>query len=277
MPRPTPSQLRPVTSSQNALVKELRRAFQRSELTADGHAAIEGVRTIEEAIRSGLRMKAVFFSEAAQARAEALLPQLSKHAETLLLPDKVFESAVATETPQGVAALVKVREFKLPDVLKASYEAPVLVTVGIQDPGNLGTLLRSAEALGAAGVLLTEGTVSLYNSKTVRASAGSMFRLPAIRVASEQAIQELRGHGLSLVGTTSHGGIPLDEASLTGSVAIFLGNEGAGLPKTMLRQMDTLVEIPHAGKVESLNAAVAGSIVLYEAARQRRAEMSVET
>jgi TrmH family RNA methyltransferase len=276
MPRSTPNQLRPVTSAQNALVKELRRAFQRSELTADGHAAIEGVRTIEEAIRSGLHLKAVFFSEAAQTRAEALLPQLSKHAETLLLPDKVFENAVATETPQGVAALVKVRAFKLPDVLKASSEVPVLVAERIQDPGNLGTLLRSAEALGASGVLLTEGTVSLYNPKTLRASAGSIFRLPTVRISSEKAIQGLREHGLRLVGTTSHSGAPLDEASLAGPVAIFLGNEGAGLPKTMLRQMDTLVEIPHAGKVESLNAAVAGSIILYEAARQRRG-MGLET
>ena len=104
--------------------KELRRAFQKSELTPDGHCPLEGVRSLEEAIRSGLRSKAVFFSESAASRAEALVPQLSKHTEKILLPDKVFQSAVPTETPQGVAALVKVRVFHLHDALEQTREAP---------------------------------------------------------------------------------------------------------------------------------------------------------
>jgi TrmH family RNA methyltransferase len=271
--------LRNISSAQNALVKELRRAFHKSELTPDGHCAIEGVRNLEEAIRSGLRLKAVFFSESAVSRAEALLPQLSKHTEKLLLPDKVFQNAVPTETPQGLAALVKVRTFRLQDVLGEDapgkdlpgrhQQAPIVVAVGVQDPGNLGTMVRSAEAFGATGVLATEGTVSPFNSKAVRASAGSLFRLPVIRIPAEKATQELRQHGFRLVGTSSHGGTPLPEASLGGPVALFVGNEGAGLPRNLLRQMDETVEIPHTGKVESLNAGVAASIVLYEMARQQ--------
>ncbi len=271
--------LRSISSAQNTLVKELRRAFQKSDLTADGHCAIEGVRNLEEAIRSGLRLKAVFFSESAAGRAESLVPQLSKHTEKLLLPDKVFQSAVPTETPQGIAALVRARVFRLEDVLGPDLAGEegagddrlttVVVAMGVQDPGNLGTMVRSAEALGAAGILAAEGTVSPFNPKAVRASAGSLFRLPVVRIAAEQAAHELRQHRFRLLGTTSHGGTPIPEASLIGRIALFIGNEGSGLPRTLLRQMDEVLEIPHGGKVESLNAAVAASIVLYEIARQQ--------
>ncbi|HEV8525774.1 MAG TPA: RNA methyltransferase substrate-binding domain-containing protein, partial [Terriglobales bacterium] len=143
----TRDRLRPVASRQNALVKELRRAFSSGDRTADGHCAIESVRILEEAIRSGLRFRAVFFRQSSQDVANRLLPQLGAHVETLILPDDVFASAVATETPQGVAALVKVKEFDLDDALRAP-EPLMLVASGIQDPGNLGTMLRSAEAFG---------------------------------------------------------------------------------------------------------------------------------
>jgi TrmH family RNA methyltransferase len=172
--------LRRVTSRQNSLVKELRRAFAQGECTPDGHCAIESVRVVEEAIRSGLRFKAVFFSESAEARAGRLLPQIGSHVETMLLPDEVFASAAATESPQGVAALVKLKEASLEAMLAATE--PLLVCVaGVQDPGNLGTIVRSAEAFGAGGVVLGEGTVSQFNPKVVRAAAGSMFRVNVLR------------------------------------------------------------------------------------------------
>ena len=262
--------LRPVASRQNALVKELRRAFQQGERTADGHVAIESVRIIEEAIRSGLRFKAVFFRSSARQLAERLLPQLSSQAEALLLPDEVFRSAVATESPQGVAALVRVREHTLDDVL-AHPAALVVVSAGIQDPGNLGTLIRSAEAFGAAGVLLGPGTVGQFNPKVVRASAGSIFRLPVIHVDYGAGLEKLRQAGVKLLAASSHKGKALDETDLTGAVAVFIGNEGAGLPREVARQMDDVIAIPHSSRVESLNAGIAGSILLYEASRQRDA------
>src|SRR5437764_3355306 len=156
--------LRRVTSRQNALVKELRHAFAHAECTADGYCAIEGVRIIEEAVRSGARFRAAFFAESARQKAERLLPQISSHAEALLLPDEIFQSAVATENPQGVAALVKLREFALGDVLKGPTPL-IVVAAGVQDPGNLGTIIRSGEAFGASGVLLVEQTVAHLNPK----------------------------------------------------------------------------------------------------------------
>ena len=219
VPKEIESRLRRVSSRQNALVKDLRKALSQGEPTAEGYLAVEGVRMIEEAIRSGLRFQAVFFSEAGSTHATRLLPQIGSQVEILLLPDEVFQSAVATESPQGVAALVRVREHTLDEVL-AHPQALVVASAGIQDPGNLGTLIRSAEAFGAAGVLLGPGTVSQFNSKVVRASAGSVFRLPVISVEYAASLKTLRQAGVKLLATSSHKGKPLDETELTGPVAV---------------------------------------------------------
>ena len=261
--------LRRIEGRHNTLVKDLRRAFARGELTSDGYCAIEGFRILEEAIRSGLRFRAVFFSESAVERAEKLLAQLGAQVETLLLPDKLFVSAVPSDAPQGVAALACWKEFSLEDVLAKSGTGPLLAIAGVQDPGNLGTILRSAEAFGAAGVLLGEGTVSPFNPKVVRASAGSVFRLPVARVKLSNTLGSMREHGLRLVATASHKGTPLDQAKLAGPLTIFIGSEGAGLPRNLIREMDEVAAIPQAPQVESLNVGVATSIVLYEVARQK--------
>jgi TrmH family RNA methyltransferase len=269
LPASEQNRLRRIDGRHNALVKELRRAFARSELTPAGYCAIEGVRILEEAIRSGLRFHAVFFSNSAEARAERLLLQLGAQVETVLLPDKLFASAVPSESPQGVAALVRWKEFSVEDVLTKAQAGPLLAIAGVQDPGNLGTILRSAEAFAAGGVVLGEGTVSPFNPKVVRASAGSVFRLPVARTKLAPALAGMRERGLRLLATSSHKGTPLHEANLAGLLAIFVGSEGAGLPRELIAEMDEIVVIPHSSKVESLNAGVAASIVLYEAARQR--------
>ncbi len=267
--------LRRIEGRHNALVKELRQAFARAERTASGDCAIEGVRIIEEAIRSGLRFSAVFFRESAVDRATRLLPQIGSHVETLLLPDKLFDGAVPSETPQGVAALVRLKEFTLEDLFERLQVGPIIVVAGLQDPGNLGTILRSAEAFGSAGVILGEGTVSVLNSKVIRASAGSVFRLPVVTAKAAGGLEEvsaaLRNKNVRLVATSSHKGAAIDEANLTDPAAIFIGSEGSGLPRPLMSKMDETIAIPHTAQVESLNAGVAGSIVLYEAARQRRA------
>jgi len=273
-PRAAQHRLRRIEGRHNTVVKELRQAFAHAECTEDGDCAIEGLRIVEEAIRSGLRFRAVLFKESAQNLAERLLPQIGAHVDTLLLPDKLFDAAVPSETPQGVAALVRLKEFSLTDILERLQVGPIVVLAGLQDPGNLGTILRSAEAFGSAGVVLGEGTVSPFNSKVIRASAGSIFRLPVIIGKNAGGLEEtsakLRAQNVRLIATSSHKGTPLDQAKLTGPMAVLIGSEGAGLSRTVLAQADELVAIPHTAQVESLNAGVAGSIVLYEAARQRR-------
>ena len=265
-----PERLRRIEGRHNPLVRELRQGFVRGELTEDGFCAVEGLRIIEEAIRSGLRFRAVFFSKSAAAtKAERLLPQIGANVETLILPEKLFASAVPSETPQGVAALVRLKEASLEDLLEKAKAGPLLAIVGIQDPGNLGTIFRSAEAFEGAGVLLGEGTVSPFNSKVVRASAGSIFRVPVVRASLAESLPELRKHGLRLIATSSHKGTPLHAADLSVRLAFFIGSEGAGIRRDLLAKMDEVVAIPHSPKVESLNAGVAAGIVLYEAARRR--------
>lgn len=266
--------LRRVEGRHNALIKRLRRAFAHAELTDEGDCAIEGVHIVEEAIRSGLRFRAILFRESAQTLATRLLPQIGSHVETLLVPERIFDGAVPSESPQGVAALVRLKEFSLEDLLERIEIGPIVAALGLQDPGNLGTILRSAEAFGSAGVILGEGTVNRFNSKVIRASAGSLFRLPVVQAKTagglDAMVAQLRERGVRLLATSSHKGTPLDQAALTRASAIFIGGEGAGLPKSLVPQMDETIAIPHSSRVESLNAGVAASIVLYEAARQRR-------
>ncbi|MCU1312072.1 MAG: tRNA/rRNA methyltransferase (SpoU) [Candidatus Angelobacter sp.] len=269
-PSPITIRLRPVQSRQNPTIKSLRRAFSHGELTEDGCCAIESVKIVEEAIRSNLRFHAIVFSEsgAASKISEKLLAELPANIEALVVPDDVFKSAVDTESPQGVAALVFPPGFEISEVIAPG--SLVVVAAGIQDPGNLGTIVRSAEAFGASGIILGEQTVSRFNAKAIRASAGSLFRLPSVASKLSDAVAELRKKGFRLVGTSSHKGTPLNEAKLSGPVALFIGSEGSGLPASILAQMDEFVTIPHSDKLESLNAGVAASILLYEAARQRR-------
>ena len=271
--------LRRVEGRHNPLVKQLRQAFSRAELTESGDCAIEGLRILEEAIRSGLRFSAVFFRDSSQDRAERLLPQLGAQVETLLLPDKLFDSLVPSDSPQGVAALVRLKEFSLDDIIEKErlQIGPIIALAGLQDPGNLGTILRSSEAFGSAGVVLGEGTVSPFNSKVIRASAGSVFRLPVIHghgksgtAKLDEVSEKLRARGVRLIATSSHKGTPLDQADLKEATAIFFGNEGAGLSREVMSKMDEVIAIPHTAQVESLNAGVAASIVLYQAARQRK-------
>lgn len=260
--------LRRVASRQNARVKELRRGFHEAAPNERGEVAIEGVHLLEEAIRSGLRLETVFFSESARERAHRLLPQFSSHCEALLLPDDVFVSAVPTDTPQGVAAMVRVKTFSLDDVFAPS-PALVVVAVGLQDPGNLGTIARSAEAFGATGLLLGERTVGPWNWKAVRASAGSMFRLPVVKVEVSSMLPKMKERGVRVLATSSHKGKGLADVDLRQPTALVVGNEGGGLAKDLLAAADQIVVIPQSQRVESLNAGIAASVILYEAARQR--------
>lgn len=274
--------LRPVSSRQNALVKKLREAFVQGT-SDDGLCAVEGIRLIEEAIRSRLKVHALFVRQLAQARAERILDQLSKHAEALLLPNDVFDSAAITEHPQGIAALVQTPHFNLETAL-AAHPALAVVAAGIQDPGNLGTLIRSAEAFGAGSVISIEGTVSQWNSKVIRASAGSVFRLPVVKTRSDELISNLRARDISAIalvaprnedaedfdGTTPQKPRRLQNADLTRACALFVGNEGAGISRELFSVINEFIAIPQA-RVESLNAGVAASVALYEAQRQRSA------
>ncbi len=254
-----------VTSRANARVKQLRAAAAGNARLSGGLVAIEGETLIAEALRSGLLLKTVFVSERRE------VPRgLPAGVEVLRCANEVLQSAVETQSPQGVAALLLPKVWSLEDALRGL--PLMLVAVGLQDPGNLGTLIRSAEAFGASGVLVTEGTVGAWNQKVIRASAGSVFRIPVVSV-SEDEVQSLRPR-LRLVAAVaaSEDAVEASRADFSGACAVMIGNEGAGLSERWLAMADEQVTIACPGAVESLNAAVAGSLLLYEASRQRGAQ-----
>jgi TrmH family RNA methyltransferase len=217
-------------------------------------------------MRSHLRFATVFLRDNYQP--PFAIPDDAEH---LLLPPDVFSSAVATEQPQGIAALVHPPVFSADTILLVP--APlILVLAGLQDPGNVGTLLRSAEAFAATGVLLLPGTASPWNPKALRASAGSAFRVPAINATEAEALNLFAQHNIPAIAAVARDGTPIDAAPLAKSCALLIGNEGAGLGDSLIAAAAHRITIPMPGNVESLNAAIAGSLLLYEASRQRARE-----
>jgi RNA methyltransferase, TrmH family len=255
-----------IESRQNPRVKELRAALARTGRTPSGLVAIEGEHLVTEALRSHLRFATVFLRDGYQT--QFTIPGNTEH---LLLPPDVFASAVATEQPQGIAALVHPPDFSADAIFRAP--APlILVLAGLQDPGNVGTLLRSAEAFAATGVLLLPGTASPWNPKALRASAGSAFRVPAIAASETAALDLLAEHNIPAVAAVARAGISVSAAPLAGPCALLIGNEGAGLGDSLIAAAAHRITIPMPGNVESLNAAIAGSLLLYEISVQRAAK-----
>jgi TrmH family RNA methyltransferase len=261
--------VRIVQSKQNGRLKELRRALDHPGREGHVLAGIEGPNLLREALRAGLRLACVFAAQDAESQIEDLL--LPPETEILLLPAKLLAQALTTETPQSIAALIEPPEWTWADLIGGHGKtAPLIVVLaGVQDPGNLGTILRSAEAFGAHGVLSLPGTVSAWNPKAVRASAGSVFRVPLLAASAEGCFARLKKAGVKILTTAAHGAEAADQIDLTGPVALLIGNEGNGVPEELARKADGAATIPCPGPVESLNASVAAGVLLYEASRQR--------
>lgn len=262
--------LRPeISHARHPVLKRLRAALSAGDLTEDGCCAVEGRHLVEEALLSGRELVALVGTR----QAEGLLAQFETMAGQAkiiyLVTERVFRSIAQTETPQGIAALVRMPAWRLEDSLKTP-KAMVVVAVGLQDPGNLGTILRSLEAFGGAACVLAPNTVSPYNAKSVRASSGSLFRVPVFRQLPPDKILALcRRRGLRTVGLEAKDGMPLETTDLKGPVAFFVGQEGSGLPAELSARLDLRVTIRLSSAVDSLNAGVAASLALYEARRQR--------
>jgi len=256
-----------IESRHNPRVKELRAALARTGRTPSGLIAIEGEHLVAEAMRSHLRFATVFLREGRLASEDPSFA-IPDDAEHLLLPPDVFASAVATEQPQGIAALVHPPVFS-PNTLFRDQATLILVLAGLQDPGNVGTLLRSAEAFAATGVLLLPGTAGPWNPKALRASAGSAFRVAAIHATEAEAIDLLAQHNIPAIAAVARAGVSVSAAPLASPCALLIGNEGAGLSDSLIAAAAHRITIPMPGNVESLNAAIAGSLLLYEISVQR--------
>jgi TrmH family RNA methyltransferase len=258
-----------ITSAANPLLKDVRRAIARGAVTEQGWCVAETFHLLEEALRSDCEVKTVLASEFVRSAAVAHVGKLAR-VKVVVLPDALFQGLSGTETSQGVMALVKPPVWRLDQVFRG---CPLVVVLdGLQDPGNAGAIVRAAEAFGATGVLFLKGTASPYNSKTLRASAGSLFRIPYLHgVDAALARAALQQNRVAFyAGVPQHAGAPartLAEVDLTARCGLIIGNEAHGVSRE-LRSAALDISIPTVG-VESLNAAVAAGILLYEARRQR--------
>jgi TrmH family RNA methyltransferase len=277
-----------ITSHDNKWLKLFRAALRGSGPADAEPIGIEGPKFVEDALRSGLEPEALLVSEAGEREVERILRAASENeavvprSRILRTTNKLFQGVAGTDAPQGVAALFRQPTWGLDDVLRGPAvmreHAPlVVVMAAVQDPGNVGTILRSAEAFGATGAVAARGTADPWSPKALRASAGSALRLPLLRgMAIPVLLAQLRIARVKIYaassgpGGASSAGEMVAQTDLRDSIAIFIGSEGAGLPVEVARAADAVISIPTGGAVESLNAGVAASIVLYEAARQRK-------
>jgi len=255
-----------ITSRTNARVKTLRAAFAGKASRPGELVGIEGENLIGEAIRSGLTFDTVYVREGSDdALARPSLAGLQADHWALLSKD-VFGSAVDTASPQGIAATLEIPE--IVPIEPSENPGVILMLEDLQDPGNMGTLLRSAEAFLVQQVFVTPSTVNPWNPKAIRASAGSVFRMPIVRCSLTEMKSWSHAFGVRMAAAVARmkDATPVMHARLLSPCALMIGNEGAGLSAAAIAMADERVNIPCA--VESLNAATAGTTIMYEAFRQ---------
>jgi TrmH family RNA methyltransferase len=262
---------REVASATNSLVKVFRRALANG-LTRDGWLCGEGPHFLDEALKPGSQMmvRSVLISAGAADKHRALLARLPAETELAQIPEWLFHQIAGTRTPQGVAAIVELPAHDLKTVA-ASRNAILVIACELQDPGNMGTIIRSADALGASAVVTLKGTVSPFNPKAVRSCVGSIFRMPLFAgLKPEPLFKLLRESGVRILATDPRSAHAVSGTDLRGPVALLVGQEAAGLPPEIAREADELLCIPIRPEADSVNAATATGIFLYEIARQRK-------
>jgi RNA methyltransferase, TrmH family len=276
-----------ITSRDNRWLKLFRLTLRGGLATESGSVGLEGARLVEEALQSTAAVDAVLFSESGERHRERLAPLISRGEmafPVLRTTDRLFEGIADTEHPQGVAALVRPRKVRVEDLLvtpEGKCSPLVVVLAGVQDPGNVGTILRTAAAFGATGAVAAStgqgGTASPFSPKALRASAGAALHLPVIEgmslaiLMAQFKLQKVKTVASCVHGAASGASAPVCpwEVNWCEPTALLVGNEGAGLPEDVVHGADERIHIPMATRVESLNAAAAAAVLFYEAYRQR--------
>lgn len=257
-----------ITGLQNPVVKAAAELKQKKYRQQQGLFLAEGLRTVEEAVRYG-NVKSVFYTAIEDDRTRSVLEEAaSKQVQLICVSEAVLKKIADTETPQGVIAVCETGKAGLEELLATGKMLLVLDRVG--DPGNIGTMLRTADAAGLGGLVLLKGSADIYAPKTVRASMGSLFHLPVVSGVSEtEFVSSARKAGYELLVTSLDGADNLYKADLRGRLAFVMGNEANGVTDSLLEAADKRVFIPMQGRAESLNVAMAAGVVMFEALRQR--------
>ena len=252
-------------------IKKIKNLHEHKERVESELFIIEGMRLMDEALKEMVPIEEVLYTArlAETDRGGVLLASVRKmHLSVSQVSEKAMKAIAETDNPQGILAVARQLKWAFNDLIK--NKGTIIIACGLQDPGNLGTIIRSADAGGCGGVFSTQNSVDIYNSKVIRATMGSIFRLPVMKFEDpEEAISALKKEGYQIIATTAHSRSSYLDPDYMKPTAFLIGQEGSGLSEEVLKSADKKVFIPMKKGVESLNAAVSASILIYEAFRQR--------
>ncbi len=262
-----------ITSTKNDRIRFIKSLSQRKNREENGCFFVEGLRGVCDGIRSSFRTKNVVVSETF--KNSEYYQEFEKTAKIagidftednyFEVTSEVFRYFSETETPQGIGAI-----FEIPMAPGVTGDSVILLE-NLQDPGNMGTIIRTADAAGFDSVICTRGCVDVYNQKVIRSTAGSIFHIPVLQtgLTGEEIAEQLHGHGYKLYAAHPRGNVSCFDEPFTGKSVIVIGNEANGLTATMIKNCDTLLTIPMPGNAESLNASVAAALLIYEKTRKK--------
>ncbi|MGU8378554.1 TrmH family RNA methyltransferase [Clostridium perfringens] len=251
-----------IESKNNNLFKEIKKLKEKKHRIKSNKYLIEGLRFVEEAIKSKVSIDSIIFTESFKEKNPELFLKINENIKLIQMNEALLKQLCSTENPQGIVGVINMQNKEL-----KSGELVVLVDK-VQDPGNMGTIIRTAHAAGAAGIVMTKGAVDIYNDKTLRSTMGSIFYIPIVEDDSLDFVKSLKKEGYKLVVSSLQGKNNFFEENLQGKVMIAVGNEGNGVSDKVYDIADIKVKIPMPGEAESLNVAVATSIMIYEKIRQ---------
>lgn len=265
-----------ITSMSNPQMKKVQQLLKKARTRREeGLFVAEGIKMFGEAPKDRLQKVYAAASFAEKEEFQKILKEkgLENPGDKVeIVDDKVFKSLSDTVTPQGVLCLISMKDWSLEKILEGVKNPLLMILEDLQDPGNLGTIIRTGEGAGITGVILSRTSVDVFNPKVIRSTMGSVYRVPVLYVDSieKEVLSVLKTHGITTYAAHLKGKNNYDQEDYGKGTAFFIGNEGNGLTDSLTACADTLIKIPMEGQVESLNAAMASGILMYEAARQRR-------
>lgn len=260
-----------IKSSSNKIIKEVKSLDNKKNRFKKGLFIIEGIRIIEDAIKSHEDIKYILYSDKLfdVKNGKELFNYVENEYETYKIDHNLFKDISDTENTQGIIAVLSMKNHEIKDMIKDGTF--IVILDKLQDPGNMGTIIRSADALGASGIIVSKGSVDIYNQKVLRSTMGSLFHMPIVQLEdTKEVILGLKNNNVKILATTLNHAKYCYDINLKEDIAIVIGNEGNGLDEEICDLSDENIIIPMDGKSESLNVAMASSIIMYEVLRQRR-------
>lgn len=267
-----------ITSSSNKVIKEIKLLHKRKERWNNKKFFIEGIRSVEQCIKSGAQIKYMVYSSEllGDDKDHALSFVKQENYEVYEISGKLFKEISDTNNPQGILVVVAFTEYKLCDILKDNNF--IIVLDKVQDPGNLGTIIRTADAFGSNGVIITNGCVDVYNPKAIRSTMGSIFQIPIVHMGeTTEVLKSLKEQNINIISSSLNTDKYSYDIDFKSDCAVVIGNEAKGVSSEVLNLSNQLVKIPMVGDAESLNAAIASGVLMYEVLRQRSATCNLKT